>query len=361
MYEVDLHLEPNEASDLCPVFDRVVLEREGWDRAFVTVLDEAPAKRAVAVLGHEEGAGQDTGWHALRMKCKPSRKGKTEDAEACARREGWIYVLGSQFGSKDGPLEPRRSWIARVREEQLATGLSGKRPRLELARLRFGLHRAINDALAGAAVDLLELGPRTRKAYIDQTIARGAAKDKRWAGRVTSADHPVNVEGAAFRANGRMLLGLRYPVTAAGQAILVELHDVDAVFEDPDAVPRCSHVWVLEGVGSAQAPVGVRALHGDDADGFDAVVGNLDAAGKGAVILEDQPSGGQATSAHVRFTLPLMAGGGPVATRLVHDFAQLQRVEGLAVAPDGHVHYVVDEEGHVALRTVLVEDGAAPH
>lgn len=358
MHAVDLHLEPNEASDLCPVFDAGVLEREGWDRAFVTVLDEAKAKRAIAVLGHEAGAGQEAGWHALRMRCKPSRKGKTEDAEAAARRGGWIYVLGSQFGSKDGPLQPRRSWIARVREEELATGLSGKRPRLELARLRFGLHRAINDALASAAVDLLGLGPRTRNAYIDQTIARGAAKKKRWAGRVTSADHPVNVEGAAFRANGRMLLGLRYPVTAAGQAILLELDGVDAIFEDPDAVPRCSHVWVLEGVGSPRAPVGVRALHGDDADGFDAVVGNLDSAGKGAVILEDHPHGAEATSAHVHFTLPLTAGGGHVSTRLVHDFERLRRVEGLAVAPDGHTHYVVDEEGHVALRTVLLQDGA---
>jgi len=358
MHEVDLHLEPNEASDLCPVFGADVLEREGWDRAFVTVLDEAKAKRAIAVLGHQEGAGQEAGWHALRTKCKPSRKGKTEDAEAAARRGGWIYVLGSQFGSKDGPLQPKRSWIARVREEQLATAMSGQRPPLELAMLRFGLHRAINDALAGAAVDLLELGPRTREAYIDQTIARGAAKSKRWAGRVTSADHPVNVEGAAFRANGRMLLGLRYPVTAAGQAILVELEDVDAVFEDPDAVPRCSHVWVLEGVGSPQAPVGVRALHGDDADGFDAIVGNLDSTGKGAAILEDHPRGADATSAHVHFSLPLTAGGGHVATRLVHDFEQLRRVEGLVVAPDGHAHYVVDQEGQVALRTVLVEDGA---
>jgi hypothetical protein len=44
MHETDLHLEPNEASDLCRVFDRATLRRHGWDRAFATVLDEATAE-----------------------------------------------------------------------------------------------------------------------------------------------------------------------------------------------------------------------------------------------------------------------------------------------------------------------------
>jgi hypothetical protein len=264
-------------------------------------------------------------------------------------------VLGSQFGKKTGPLSPKRSWIARVTEASLAAALEGERAELEIARLRFGLHRAINDALAAAAVDLLPLGPRSRAAYIDATIAAGAAKAKRWAGRITSADQPVNVEAAEFRADGRLLLGLRYPVTADGHPILVELHDVEALFADADALPRCGAVWVLENVGTAAAPAGFRGLDSFGNDRFEAIVGDLDAAGKSATVLADHPEGGRADSQHVRFVLPLTAGGGGVHAAHVHDFGALRRIEGVALDHEGHAHYVIDEEGHVALRTLVFD------
>jgi hypothetical protein len=330
-----------------------VVARRGWDRAFVTVLDEAHAEDAFALLGHEAGADPGDGWHAERVRLKPSSgAGKTEDAEACARRDGHIYALGSQFGSKAGPLDPSRSWIARVPERTLAA--KGAAP-LEIARLRFGLHRAVNDALIGSGIELLERGPLTTERYIDATIARGAAKGKRWAGRITAADHPINVEGMEFRANGRLVLGLRYPVSADGHPLLVEVDDVEALFTDPEAVPSCTHAWELENVGHREEPTGIRALHTDGDDVFDAIVGDLDAAGKGATILADHPEGARAASRHVRFSLPLVAGGGAVQAQTVHEFGAIKRVEGIALAPDGHAHYVIDEEGHVALRTLLLE------
>jgi hypothetical protein len=329
-----------------------MLERRGWDRAFVTVLDEAHAEDAFALLGHEAGAEPGEGWTAERVRLEPaSGAGRTEDAEACARRDGHVYALGSQFGSKAGPLNPSRSWIARVPEAAL--GGDGAAP-LEIARLRFGLHRAVNDALARSGIELIARGPLTTARYIDATIAHGAAQAKRWAGRVTAADHPINVEGMEFRANGRLLLGLRYPVTAAGHPLLVELDDVAALFADPDAVPSCSHVWELGNLGGRDAPMGIRALHTGGDDVFDAVVGDLDAAGKGATILADHPQGGRAASRHVRFALPVVAGGGAVGVDTVHEFGAIKRVEGIALAPDGHAHYVIDEEGHVALRTLLL-------
>ena len=352
MIETDLHLEPNEASDLCLLDAPKLLEQRGWDHAFLTVLDEASAEDALALLGHEAGCDPGEGWHAERVHAKPSSGGgKTEDAEACARLDGFVYVLGSQFGSKAGPLNAGRSWIARVAEDALG---GDDKPELEIARLRFGLHRAVNDALARSGIELAERGPATTKRYIDATIAHGAAKSKRWAGRVTAADHPINVEGATFRANGRLVLGLRYPVSAAGHPLLVEVEDVEGLFADPDAVPRCSHVWELE-IGSVDAPMGVRALHTAGDDRFDAIVGDLDAANKGATILADHTAGGRAASLHVRFSLPLTAGGGTVAVERRHDFGSLKRVEGVALAPDGHAHYVIDEEGHVALRTLLLD------
>jgi hypothetical protein len=157
-----------------------------------------------------------------------------------------------------------------------------------------------------------------------------------------------------FRADGRLLLGLRYPVSAGGHPLLVELDDVDALFADPGADVSCSHVWELENAGARDEPMGIRAMHTEGADVFDAVVGDLDAAGKGATILADHPAGGRAASRHVRFSLPAAAGGG-VRAYTVHEFRTIKRVEGIAVAPDGHAHYVIDEEGHVALRTLLLE------
>jgi hypothetical protein len=101
--------------------------------------------------------------------------------------------------------------------------------------------------------------------------------------------------------------------------------------------------------------MGIRALHTEGDDIFDAVVGDLDAAGKGATILADHPAGGRAASRHVRFSLPLVAGGGAVQVETVHEFGAIKRVEGIALAVDGYAHYVIDEEGHVALRTLLLE------
>jgi hypothetical protein len=114
-------------------------------------------------------------------------------------------------------------------------------------------------------------------------------------------------------------------------------------------------VWVLEDAGSPEAPAGLRGLETRGHDTFDAIVGDLDAAGKSATVLEDHPEGGSAPSEHVRFQLPLTAGGGSVGCERVHDFGELRRVEGVAIDFEGHSHYVIDEEGRVALRTLIVE------
>jgi hypothetical protein len=345
VHETDLHLEPNEASDLT-VID---VARPGYDRIMLTVLDEACAEEALALLAHRAECPLDDGWEALRVHAEPSTaKGKTEDAEACATHGGHAYVLGSQFGKKAGPLAARRSWIARVPVHDL---VHADRPTLEIARLRFGLHRAVNDALR--AVELLPLGPLGRERYIDATIERGERGGKRWAGRVRPGDQPVNVEAMEFTASGSLLLGLRYPVTVDGHPLLVEILDPETLFTDPDALPRPGRVFWLENVGEAHAPAGLRALDTRGGDAFDAVIGDLDAANKSATVLEDHPEGGQAASEHVRFALG--GDGGAVTAERVHHFGELRRVEGVAIDHEGHAHFVIDEEGHVALRTLVVE------
>ena len=355
MEEANLHLEPNEASDLTPVFDRQVLIERDWDHAFATVLDEAPVEKAIAVLVHEAGAPIGQGWQALRVPAKASRrKGATQDAEACATRDGWLYIVGSQFGSKDGPLEPARSFIARVREDNVAEAIAGGgKAAVDVAWLQFRLHRAVNEALAAAAIELIEPGPRTREAYIDATIRRGAEGGKAWSGDVRSGDHPINVEAVAFRGDGRMLLGLRYPVTAEGQPLLVELSGAEAVFANRDAGPDCSAVWHLDNVGNPQEPVGLRGLHADGLDRFHAIVGNLDSGG--TTIISDHPEGGRAYSTHVRFSLPLAAEGGAVRCETVRRFEGIERIEGVVTDDNGNSHYVIDRDGYVGLRTLLVD------
>ncbi len=343
MHETDLHLEPNEASDLT-VID---VAKPGYDRVMLTVLDEANAEDALALLIHLEGYPLDDGWEAIRVHTEPSTgDDKTEDAEACATRDGYAYLLGSQFGKKAGPLSARRSWIARIPEHDL---VHAEKPTLEIARLRFGLHRAVNDALRGT--DLLPLGDLARERYIDATIANG--EKKRWNGRVQPGDQPINVEAMEFTADGSLVLGLRYPVSAEGHPLLDEILHPECLFEDPDALPQLGRVWWLENVGGAHAPAGFRALDTRDGHEFDAVIGDLDAANKSATVLEDHPEGGAAASEHVRFSLTGEGGGAQAET--LHHFGEIRRVEGVAIDQEGHSHFVIDEEGHVALRTLVIE------
>src|SRR3712207_3236022 len=152
---VDLELAPNEASDLLPVDEPGLLAAEGWDLACLTALDEGRVEDCVALLGHEAGAPLGEGWSSHRLHFTTVRDhGRTEDAEAIALRAGMVYVVGSHFGSKEGPLQPRRHFVARFPQEELEDGVHGARPPLEVARTRFRLHRAINDALAAAGLPL---------------------------------------------------------------------------------------------------------------------------------------------------------------------------------------------------------------
>ncbi len=359
MEQTDLQLDPNEASDLSPVLEPEQLDALGWDRAFVTVLDEVAGEDSLVVLGHQSSAPLGDGWQAHRIPARAGKEGgRTKDAESVTRRDGWLYLVGSQFGSKTGPLQASRSWIARVREHDVAKALNGKKrkpPKLEVVRLRFGLHRAVNDALEASGLELTPPGPLSQNRYIDDTMLRGAAMAKGWSGRVRSLDHPINVEGAGFRADGRLVLGLRYPVTADGAPLLVELINLSDVFHG--ASPQCKAVWWLDDLGTPDVPVGLRAIHDAGPDRFEAIVGNLDAVGKGSTVVEDDPRAGVATSAHVAFELPMLATGGGLRTRVIHRFEGERNVEGLATHA-GQVHYVIDADGAVGLRSLEVDDAS---
>lgn len=342
---IELRAGGNEASDLLPVRSAELLAARGWRRAFWTVLDEAPAEEALALVGLPDGEPDTGAWQAVHVAADAgAQAGRTEDSEALAHRDGWVYVIGSHFGSKRGPLRPKRAFVARFPEAAAAVGP----PRLEVARSPFRLHRAVNDALVAAGVPVLAPGDAIRDRYVRDTLARGHAKAKRWVAHLAETDTPINIEAAAFTAAGTLLVGLRYPVAADGAPILVEVTAVDGLFTSREAVPEVVAVWPVPGVADAGTPTGFRALSARGDGGFDAVVGSLDATAKQSTILIDHPRGGHAHCRHVRLSVPVTAGGAAVVGEPVREFPDMYNVEGVAEA-DGRIHYVTDDDNHIRL------------
>ncbi|MDI1460479.1 hypothetical protein QEZ54_05815 [Catellatospora sp. KI3] len=335
---VELAAAGNEASDLLRVVDAGLLRELGARRAYWTVLDEGPVERCLALIVERS----DGSWHAQHVEAEAgAHAGRTEDAEALARHDGWVYVLGSHFGSKAGPLRPKRAFVARFRESA--------RPELEIVRHRFALHRAINDALAelvatGHPVAPGAVDPAVHDGFIEQTLRRGTARGKAWVAQLAAGDHPVNIEGAAFTGRGTLLVGLRWPVTAAGEPVLVELAGVPGLF-DGGAV-RVAGVYALTGTGAG--PLGVRALAARPDGAYDAVVGSIDALDKGSVLLERHPHARHATCRHVRFELPGQPGPALLRAEPVADLAPLHHVEGVSER-DGRPIYVTDEDHRIGL------------
>lgn len=353
MDPVDLALYPNEASDLAVVPKGAV---DRFDQTFVTVLDEGVIEESIAVLGHV-GDDLSDGWEAIRLHLTPaSDAGKTEDAEACDFLGEHLYVLGSHFGKKDGPLEAKRAWIARVAVADLGDAIDGGSPPIEIARNRFGLHRALNDRLVASGLALRALGPRARERLVRDTIERGAKKGKRWDGRILDADQPINIEGCCFLADGTLLLGLRSPVTEQGDPIVVELKNLEAYFADPDSTPELGAAWTLACAGTPENPVGVRALHRTTDGRVHAIVGSLDALGKDSALVFDHAGVGAAHCEHWVFRPPANGADGAIECAKAHEFPDERSVEGLAKMPAGPFLYVIDRDHNVHLRFLMVEE-----
>ena len=315
--EIELTAAGNEASDLLKVHDAALLNELGARAAFWTVLDEGPVEECLALLVQSH----DGTWAARHLNADAGEHtGRTEDAEALAYHDGFVYVLGSHFGKKKGPLKARRAFIARFRESL--------EPKLEISRHAFALHRRINDAIAGSGIAGTP-AEEVHARFIAATRQRATAKGRPWVDQLVPGDHPINVEGAAFSREGTLLLGLRWPVTAEGEPFLVEV----------SKSLRVEGVHRLTGVG--QGPLGIRALSARDDGSFDVIVGSIDAIDKGSVLLDAHPEAREATCRHYRFRL----GEKPI---LVRDLAPLHHIEGVSEL-DGQPIYVTDEEHRICL------------
>ena len=359
LHRLELNLHPNEASGLLTVEDEALLEAHGWELAFWAVLDEGEIEDCVAVIGHRRGAELPEGWEIERLRAEPlGDVGNTEDAEAITRRDGWIYILGSHFGSKDGPLQPKRGFVARFREADVGHATEEPAMGMEISRRSFLMHRVINDALEAHGPDLAPLGEASREALIAATIKRGQRGNKKWAGLVRGDDYPINIEGAAFRSSGMLLLGLRFPVFADGRPVLVELEGIERLFEGEP--PEVLGFWVVDAVGREGEIAGVRdlALLGTvEGEELHLVTGNVDSRDKGSVLIRDYPGGHNTVATHFRAILPPESHSGYLKAEFVREFPDLPRVEGVAIADGGRFFYVTDEDEGVHLRlTRLLAD-----
>src|ERR687885_1953028 len=157
-HQLELNLHPNEASGLLTVENEPLLEAHDWEFALWAVLDEGEIEDCVAVIGHRRGADISEDWEIERLHARPTGDaGKTEDAEAITYHDGWVYMFGSHFGSKDGPLQPKRGFVARFREADVGHVTEDPAVGIELFGESFVLHRLINDALKAHGPDTIPL------------------------------------------------------------------------------------------------------------------------------------------------------------------------------------------------------------
>jgi len=325
-------LSPRRGTSALLRLGHTVTDPETWHEAYWTAIDEAPASECLEIVARiGPGAGE---WRIKPVAVRLDRGSrKTQDVEALARFDGWVYLIGSQFGCPGGPLESRRSFLARFREPM---GAPTKAVRMEVVRDRFRLHRAINDALAASRLPLARLSEKASRDFIHRTRTLGRRRHKTWADRILAGDLPLNVEGAAFDDQGGLVLGLRFPVTASGQPIIVELEELNGAFGSAGWWPVVRAIRVLTGAGSPRAPVGIRDLElsGDD---LHVLVGGID-----PELVDQAPPPSARSFEHRVGRWTRGAEAASLPTRLVRRFRPGQQVEGLAGDGAGGFAYVAE-------------------
>ncbi len=329
--------EDDEASGLTPIMNPSMLG-EGWETGFWVILDEPSVENAIARMGRRPASvGEKPRWEIeiVPAHVKNGLPDATSDCEAIARLGDHVYIFGSHFGRKKGPLEDLRQFAARFEDRP------NGQPRvdLEVAHNHFTLHRMINDALTSHGIELIERGPAEYDKYITKTFK----KEPEAAKYIRQEDRAVNIEGAAFTKSGTLLLGLRYPVTLQGNPIIIEIEDIERLFTGGKPVIR--RFRVVENVGTPQEPAGIRDMLTHDSS-LEILTGNLDRfAGKkeDSVVLEDHPEGLKAASKHYRIAWPPAEGTGDlIKAGLVRDFAPRNNAEGLSADAQGRFHYIFD-------------------
>ena len=346
-----------EASALVTVERQELLSTCGWDLGFWMARDEPAVEDSIVLIGRGSAPSLSRArWEAIRIRLKAhdpegdAGDGATSDAEALARKDGWVYVIGSHFGSDRHGLQGKRAFVARFQESDVDIDVEARPAVIEVVNDEFRVHRLVNDALLASGVlpslkttlgRHLEHG---RKAYIDETLKH--AEGKSWAGRLSDHDWPINIEGATFHSDGSLVLGLRFPVASGGHPVLVQIDGVERLFASGE--PALRGVIVLEDIGTAETPVGVRDVEAAE-ESIHVLVGNVD-----KELFDDYRE--KPPFAHWQAHLRSLSGDRSLRATRVREFpAELGHIEGLTVDKRGRVFYVCDDEDYV--RVLFDSDG----
>lgn len=227
---VRLKAERREASALLAVSSPSVLGDLGVDAAWWTCHDEGDVGGMVSLVCVNGDAWTVRAIDLAAVSAGSSDAERT-DAEALARIGDTVFVFGSSFTGKSGSFDERRAFVARFSE---AAAIAGS-----------------------ASAEVLDVGT----ILVDRVSAALASADLLRAG---GDEVVINIEGAAF-VGLDLVLGLRWPVSADGQPLLVRLTNAVAVFSDPSwsstMLGELDTAPVVVDVGaSVKRPAGVRGM-----------------------------------------------------------------------------------------------------
>ncbi|HPO13121.1 MAG TPA: hypothetical protein PLI09_06715 [Candidatus Hydrogenedentes bacterium] len=347
LVEVDQPVAGYEASDLLAVQNSGILEVRGWDIGFWTISDEKEIQKNLALIGHEKGAPLEKNWRVEPVAVRAASKAKTDDAEILCRQGDWIYIIGSHFGKKSGPLKASRQFFARFSESGVEIESGQCSVSVDIYKDEFFLHRLINDSLAAMRPKVIESGEAERTKFIMDAQREGMEEKEKWVHRIKNDDWPLNIEGGDFLPNGVLLLGLRYPVSREGHPLLMEIEHIDGFFSASTELPRVSKVRIIENVGKREQLTGIRSLRCHE-NMIHTITGSIDSRPEVSLLLQVHPEGEDADCAHYVVTLP-SDGGNYIQATPVRTFEKTQNIEGIGFDADGHVFYIKDAVGQTPL------------
>jgi hypothetical protein len=338
-----------EASDLLALKNSMLLDAKKWDCAFWSVSDEKEVQKNLVLIGHEAGMPLEKGWSLSPVNANVDSKSKTDDSEVMCRRGDWVYVIGSHFGKKGGPLKAARQFEARFSESG-ATMIDGVcSVSISIRKDEFLLHRLLNDALDSMRSEIIEPTAKEREQFIEAARSEGVKENESWVGRLKDSDWALNIEGADFLDNGSLLIGLRYPVTRDGHPILIEVANYEGFFEPTIPAPKAARVWIVENVGGPTQLTGVRSLRNQNGK-IHFISGSIDSRVDVSLLLQQHPEGEAADCAHYSLTLPNTAEKiARVNAELIRVFEKTQNIEGVAFDAQGRNFYIKDALGNAPL------------
>ena len=305
MESIDLELENNEASDLAPCTSKEVLKANDWDIAYFIFLDEGHLDEAVGLLGHKKGKKltDPKSWEHrhVPIDCGDD-SGKTDDSEASATHGEFTYVIASHYGKKRGPLQVQRQWMARFRQDDVVSAGENGGVQMQVMRDKFRLHRA-HQRRAGGQRHRADPPLEGDAEGLRQRRAQGREQEGQEVGQAPQEGRlRLQHRGRRLPAQRQPAAGLRFPVAATGAPIFVEVAGVPDWFEGKK-FPTVEAVWQLDGPGSAEEPVGFRAMTYRGNNEYDCILGNLDAVDKKSMLIDNYPEGAGALSQHWRFKI----------------------------------------------------------